>query len=49
MVTPVEASELLTQVVIGQAPDYASARLPRGSALLTLPVVGPWIQRLASI
>jgi pimeloyl-ACP methyl ester carboxylesterase len=34
-------------VVIGQAPDYSTARLPRGSALLRHPVAGPWLHRLA--
>ncbi len=34
-------------VVVGQAPDYASARLPRGSALVSRPVVARWLVRLA--
>jgi pimeloyl-ACP methyl ester carboxylesterase len=34
-------------VVIGQAPDYSSARLPRGSALMTARSVGPLLHRLA--
>jgi pimeloyl-ACP methyl ester carboxylesterase len=34
-------------VVIGQAPDYRGARLPRGSSLLSHPVVGRTLRRLA--
>lgn len=35
-------------VVIAQAPDYSAARLPRGSWLLSHPLVGPWLHRLAT-
>jgi pimeloyl-ACP methyl ester carboxylesterase len=34
-------------VVIGQAPDYADARLPRGNQLLSHPRAGRWLRRLA--
>jgi pimeloyl-ACP methyl ester carboxylesterase len=34
-------------VVIGQAPDYSTARLPWGSSLMTRPVVGALLHRLA--
>jgi pimeloyl-ACP methyl ester carboxylesterase len=34
-------------VVIGQAPDYADARLPRGNQLLRRPGVGRWLARCA--
>jgi len=34
-------------VVVGQAPDYGSARLPRGNRLLSNKVTGPWLHRLA--
>ena len=35
-------------VVIGQAPDYATATLPRGRTLMTLPGLGPTLHRLAT-
>lgn len=34
-------------VVIGQAPDYSTATLPRGRRLMTLPGLGPALHRLA--
>jgi pimeloyl-ACP methyl ester carboxylesterase len=34
-------------VVIGQAADYAHARLPRGNQLLSHPLTGLWLRRLA--
>ncbi len=36
-------------VVVAQAPDYSAARLPRGSRLLSHPLVGPWLHRLATV
>lgn len=35
-------------VVVAQAPDYADARLPRGSALLSRPAVGRALRRLST-
>jgi pimeloyl-ACP methyl ester carboxylesterase len=34
-------------VVIAQAPDYADARLPPGNRLLSHPLAGRWLRRLA--
>jgi pimeloyl-ACP methyl ester carboxylesterase len=36
-------------MIVCQAPDYTQARMPRGSRLMTLPVIAPALHRLAPL